>query len=77
MPLRSLILVSVLTFASGCAATAHSDPDRAYHREDFRLRFIEERRQCVAAGGRMHLSVQGTGLDRDGVPRTRVPYYCG
>lgn len=64
-------------FTGGCTL-APADPSSAtaYHREDFRIRFVEDRERCHAAGGRMFVQVHGGSLDRDGVPRTRAPYYC-
>lgn len=68
-------LAAVLT--SGCAThSGESSRTAAYYREDFRIRFMEDRSRCHAAGGRLLLQVQGGGLDRDGVPRTRTPYAC-
>ncbi len=73
----TLLVAAGASFTGGCSLTP-ADPTSAtaYHREDFRIRFIEDRARCHAAGGRMFVQIQGGSVDRDGVPRTRAPYYC-
>lgn len=67
----SLILIS------GCAPiTAVQLEATEYRRTEFRNQFIEDKARCDAAGRRMTIFANGGALDRDGIPRTRVRYYC-
>jgi len=63
--------------AMGCAPMAETSRiDIDYSRADFRNRFIEDRTQCRARGGRMVIMGWGGSVDRDGIPTTRVRYTC-
>lgn len=66
-----------MLFVSGCSTlTAAQLEATEYRRTEFRNQFIEDKARCDAAGRRMTIIANGGALDRDGIPRTRVRYYC-
>lgn len=75
MKLNLLWLSAILV--SGCAPITSAQLDAIeYRRAEFRNQFIEDKARCDAAGRRMTIIAYGGALDRDGIPKTRVRYYC-
>ena len=70
------LLGMAAVFLAGCASMTGAELEaRDYRRMDFRNQFIEERSRCLAEGRRFVVFANG-GVDREGIPRARVPYYC-
>lgn len=64
-------------FTSGCAPM--SDTQREYREQQlelYRAKFVKDRENCVALGGRIYLMGFSDTLDRKGIPRSRVRYEC-
>ena len=76
MPDKNATLALLATSVILPACAGISAEDRAYARQDYRLQFLDDRRVCEAGGGRLYLQAWGGQLDRDGIPRSRTPYYC-
>lgn len=47
-----------------------------YADAEFRQKFIEDRERCQSRGRTIIIVGDGPGIDRDGIPRGRVNYYC-
>lgn len=70
----SLLLMSWL---AGCAGMSEPDRDKhEYADAEFRQKFIEDRDRCLASGRTIVINGDGARLDRNGVPKVRVNYYC-
>jgi hypothetical protein len=76
--LNRVILVAALLMAlPACAPLSETArADLEFSRGDFRNKFIEDRTRCHAQGRRIVIVAWGGSVDRDGIPRTRVPYTC-
>ena len=72
------IALTVATLVlGGCAPM--SDTQREYRNQQlelYRAKFVEDRENCVALGGRIYLMGFSDTLDRKGIPRSRVRYEC-
>lgn len=65
-----------LVLLSGCASMTEVQLEaRDYQRTDFRNQFVEDRTRCQAAGRRIVIFANGS-IDRNGIPKSRVPYFC-
>lgn len=65
-----------LVFLAGCASMTEAQLEaRDYQRMDFRNQFVEDRTRCQAAGRRIVIFANGS-IDRNGIPKSPVPYYC-
>jgi hypothetical protein len=56
-----------------------SETERAEHEyadAEFQKKFIEDRDRCQASGRTIVINGDGARLDRNGVPKVRVNYYC-
>lgn len=72
----NLLWLSVFLL-SGCAPITAAQLDATeYRRSEFRNQFIEDKARCHAAGRRMTIFASGGALDRNGIPKSRVRYYC-
>ena len=66
-----------MAFVSGCSTiTAAQLEAKEYRRTEFRNQFLEDRARCAASGRRLTVFAAGGALDRHGIPRSRVRYYC-
>ena len=75
--MKPLILVLALVCATACAPMTEARREaREYSRVEFRNQFIKDRARCFANGGRIEILAYGGALDRDQIPKTRVPYTC-
>ncbi len=71
------LVVTIALLLAGCASLSdQARENREYRRLDFQARFLEYRRQCYAAGGRIYINATGS-LDRAGVPKRGSRYNCG
>ena len=71
------LLSLVLVLAPACTTMTAAEREAwEYSRIEFRHKFIEYREQCLASGGRINVQGPGGALNSDGIPRTRVWYYC-
>ena len=76
--MKLLTVALALVCVTACAPVTEAQRDaREYSRVEFRNQFIEDRRRCFASGGRIYIQARGGSVDRDGIPKTRVPYVCG
>ena len=68
--------LSILCLGS-CAGTSET-PREEYDGidDEFRQKFIEDRKRCERLGRTIVISGDGARLDRHGLPRSRVNYYC-
>lgn len=78
--LIALMSASVVLFIlclTSCAGTNEAAKEsHEYADAEFRQKFIEDRKRCHSRGRTIIIIGDGPGLDRDGIPRGRVNYYC-
>ena len=74
MTLKMLGLALILL--SGCTTLTEAQLEaRDYRRMEFRNQFIDDQARCRAQGRQFVVLANG-GVDRNGIPMTRVPYHC-
>ena len=67
----------IMFFLTGCAGSSQDVIDEhELSDEEFRQKFIEDRDRCQSRGRTIVINGDGARLDRHGVPRARVNYYC-
>jgi hypothetical protein len=72
----SLIPVLAAFFCSACAPMSEAQREaREYARVEFREQFVIDRELCRTHGGRF-LFDGAAEMDRKGIPKTKVLYYC-
>lgn len=61
----------------GCGGMSESEQDAVeYADAEFRQKFIEDRERCQSSGRTIIINGDGARLDRNGIPKARVNYYC-
>ncbi len=71
------LVTAITLLAVGCAPMTETSVEaREYRRIEFQNRFIFDRARCVERGGRIEVLADGAELNRAGVPKHRVRYYC-
>ncbi len=78
--LISVMLVSA-AFLTLCLASCAGMSEAArekheYSNAEFRQIFIEDSERCLSRGRMIIINGNGARLDRHGIPRSRVHYYC-
>ena len=76
-PLVLAVLVLRISCFAGCAGTDEvAREQHVYVDTEFQQQFIEDRDRCQSQGRTIVINGDGARLDRHGVPRSRVNYYC-
>ena len=77
LPVVLTSVVIVMPCLISCAGTSEAArEEHEYMDATFRQKFIEDRERCHSRGRTIIISGDGAGMDRDGIPRGRVNYYC-
>ena len=76
--MKTLLLLALAALAiAACAPFNEAGRDaREYERIEFKEQFIADRKACFSRGRTIHVDAYLTSLDRNGIPESRVRYFC-